>query len=296
MSIEEHICKVWSSFNSIDKDMYGIKYPSIPITHFGNYNEYKKSSLKIVTVGLNPSKEEFPSDDAFSRFYGAERIFHKQQLSNEDVQIYLNALNIYFEYNWNVWFEHFEPILNSMNASYHKGIENTVIHTDLCPFTTALAWSKYEKSTNSYIVEDLMKKGSEAWRNLISILKPQVILTSLGDSYKSRMLIEQNPKWTLFEAFDKTSDGRDRRKPFEIHCTVGRPHYNHKCLLVFGMNGLIPFMISGDQKSALGRKIYDLFNRKVSVKQDLPDSVEEESIEEEPAEEEEFSPFVYLKI
>jgi hypothetical protein len=42
--------------------------PAIPILFFGNSNRYFKSPLRVITVGKNPSNEEFPKDDPFSRF------------------------------------------------------------------------------------------------------------------------------------------------------------------------------------------------------------------------------------
>jgi len=97
MSIESHIDRVWNYFNSIDKNMYRIKYPSIPLVYFGDYISYKKSPIKIVTLGLNPSYKEFPGNNKFSRFYETANLYEKEKLSQKELLIYLRALNIYFD-------------------------------------------------------------------------------------------------------------------------------------------------------------------------------------------------------
>lgn len=44
----------------------------MPILFFGDGNEYFSSELKVITLGLNPSRAEFPEEDRFQRF-GAAR-------------------------------------------------------------------------------------------------------------------------------------------------------------------------------------------------------------------------------
>ena len=48
--------------------------PSIPILYFGDMQRYAASSLKVITVALNPSHHEFPVHDRFARFRPAESI------------------------------------------------------------------------------------------------------------------------------------------------------------------------------------------------------------------------------
>ncbi len=259
MSIEECAQEVWSYFKSIDTKAYGIIDQSIPILYLGDYNAYKKSRIKIITMGLNPSNKEFPDDNAFSRFYQAEKIYDLKSLNQKDAGVYLDSLNIYFEHNSNDWFANYEPILNAMNASFYPGYENTVLHTDLySPLVINDSWSKYQKNTSPSIVDGLIQKGSELWHRLADILQPDIILTSVGESNSTEILNGQEIPWTCFEVFDETSEGKKRKKPFEVHCAIANLNSGKKCLIVSGMNNVIPFMITQEQKAMLGKNLYNL--------------------------------------
>ncbi len=271
MSIEEHAINVWNYFNSIDKRAYGILLPSIPIPYLGNYDSYTSSKLKIITVGLNPSKKEFPKNDFFSRFYGMEKIFFKKTLNVNEIKNYLFSLNIYFAYNRNEWFDNFEPILNEMKSSFHPGQENTALHTDiLSPLTTIETWSKYEKQTNPEIVKEITQKGLEIWNQTMEILQPQIVLTSIGDIHRERIFGDQKLEWKRFESFNKTATGNDRKKPYEVNCTLARLPSGRKYLLTVGSSNVIPFMITKAQKMILGRRINRLITRKNDASNELP--------------------------
>ena len=47
--------------------------PAIPILFFGDHHAYRGSPLRVLTVGLNPSLEEFPAGEPFLRFPLAAR-------------------------------------------------------------------------------------------------------------------------------------------------------------------------------------------------------------------------------
>ena len=42
--------------------------PAAPVLFFGDLGAYSMSPLRMVTVGLNPSRQEFPPQDPFRRF------------------------------------------------------------------------------------------------------------------------------------------------------------------------------------------------------------------------------------
>jgi hypothetical protein len=46
--------------------------PSMPILYFGDFDAYRASDIRVVTVGLNPSLAEFPVANPFSRFRSAD--------------------------------------------------------------------------------------------------------------------------------------------------------------------------------------------------------------------------------
>ena len=101
--------------------------PAIPILFFGDLDAYAGSPQRVLTVGLNPSRTEFPPEDPFQRFPLAE------YSRSEDQQRYLDALSAYFATNpYSKWFRSFEPLLNGMSASYYDHQTSTALHTDIC--------------------------------------------------------------------------------------------------------------------------------------------------------------------
>ena len=277
MSIEKHAEYVLEYFNSIDKNTYGIKIPSIPLLYQGNYESYKQSQLKIVTVETNPSHKEFPSHNAFCRFHDAEKIFYKDKVAPEDVFPYLDSLNNYFDYNSSEWFEHYEPVLNGLDAGYYSNYSNSALHTYMCsPLTTIESWSKYEKVTSPLLFHDVVYEGFKIWLDLLDALAPDIVLTSLGENYRRWLFPEQNLEWVKFHVFDKAADGSERRHPFKVHCVVARLGSGKRCLLVFGDRSVIPFMISKKQKIMLGEKIYIIVTGKAPSHRYLEEEAEPE--------------------
>jgi hypothetical protein len=51
-----------------DERLSHLVRPSVPILFFGDSRRYETSPLKVLTVGLNPSKLEFPAPDPFRRY------------------------------------------------------------------------------------------------------------------------------------------------------------------------------------------------------------------------------------
>jgi|SRR5579863_7391181 len=88
--------------------------PSIPIHFFGDSDKYFDSELKVITLGLNPSRCEFPEKDRFSRFSSAREI-HPRVLEGASYAEYLQALNGYFleppNDPYKSWFNSFEHLL-----------------------------------------------------------------------------------------------------------------------------------------------------------------------------------------
>lgn len=104
--------------------------PSIPILFFGDEEKYISSPLKVITVGLNPSRLEFPGVDPFLRFPAARQIDPQQPA----LDAHLEALRAYFRVRpYSAWFRPaFEPILNGLAASYYEGTAtSTALHTDI---------------------------------------------------------------------------------------------------------------------------------------------------------------------
>jgi hypothetical protein len=92
--------------------------PSVPILFFGDSARYARSPTKVVTVGLNPSREEFPQGDSFQRFADCAEM---SGAGEPDLGRYIGSLNAYFSSTadpYDRWFRpSFEPVLQGMGAS-----------------------------------------------------------------------------------------------------------------------------------------------------------------------------------
>src|SRR5947207_5029597 len=102
--------------------------PSVPILFFGDSGRYQASRIRVLTVGLNPSREEFPRADPFSRFEDPRRVDGSPDI---DLVAYLRTLDEYFRLNpYRKWFDpSFEPMLNGAGTSYYVGRDSTALHT-----------------------------------------------------------------------------------------------------------------------------------------------------------------------
>ena len=193
-SIEELIQYTWDYFHSHKGDNWKgitkegcITDPSMPVLFFGDLDQYEKSKQRIITVGLNPSKEEFPNN-GFSRFSGGEELYKKDILNEKDTEKYIEILSEYFHttncpYNW---FNSYENLLNSMNATFYpdKKYENKAIHTDICtPLATSPTWSDCPREMKN----ELSNKGAIIWNRLISLLKPHLVLISINQKHLDKI-------------------------------------------------------------------------------------------------------------
>ena len=225
--------------------------PSVPILYFGDQPAYKKSKVKIVTVGLNPSHKEFPVGDRFLRFREVEGIHSKAEWTNRDVQSYLDALNGYYRNAPYSWFSCFEPLLNGMNASYYDNRHpNKALHTDLCsPLATNITWSKlseYQKNT-------LSGYGNNVWHKLLETLVPDYILISVAQDYLNNIRLG-NSRWKEYMRITNDKYGRSRN-PYVV-LTSKYSREGHNGTLVFGRAANTPFgIISNDQKREIGRRL-----------------------------------------
>jgi putative ABC transport system substrate-binding protein len=96
--------------------------PSAPILFFGDLTAYQASPLRIATVGLNPSRLEFPVCSPFSRFPDAQ----------SGIPAYLSSLESYFRTApYRTWFNSYEQALLGLDASYYGQKPNTALHTDI---------------------------------------------------------------------------------------------------------------------------------------------------------------------
>ena len=198
--------------------------PSLPILFFGNLQAYYTSMMRVLTVGLNPSLHEFPTDSPFRRFPLAEGV------TVGEPGRYLDALSAYFRTApYRGWFSAFEPLLNGLEASYYEGQPSTVLHTDICsPVATNPTWSGLDPS----VQKDLEKDGGPLWHSLLKVLRPQIVIMSVANRHMSHIRFKALSEWRIVHMFEGTQAGAPRKQPVMVSarwCEIG----SEPSLLVF---------------------------------------------------------------
>lgn len=253
--LDELIRQAWNCYRVFEHSPYLVK-PSIPILFFGDSERYRASSLKVITVGLNPSKAEFPSHDPFLRFRAAENI-DPHVLQVEHYPAYLEALNGYFRnHPYSLWFSSFEPVLQGLDASYYPGQAQAALHTDICsPLATNPTWSGLPHTTR----EELRTQGIELWHALIEQLKPDLILMSVAWEHMHKIRFASRSDWKTFHQLPTRKDGTPRKKPYDVllrDLVIGS---DKSARLVFGPAATMPFGgITTPDKQHIGRKLKEL--------------------------------------
>lgn len=178
--------------------------PRIPILYFGDFERFRESRLRIVTVALNPSLSEFPTASPFQRFpslCGYSRY-------NGNVLGLQQAYNDYFKVDpYMRWFNHFEKVLNGFDASFFcsNDYENTALHTDLLsPVATNPTWSKLNDNDKN----SMSKSGLDLWHSLINFLNPDVLIVSVARKYFDQIRFLRSQQ--SVEIFSVQGKGRKR--------------------------------------------------------------------------------------
>lgn len=227
--------------------------PSIPVLYFGNFPKYLESKRKIVTVGLNPSDKEFRDEgetyDIGLRFPHAKKLEGRSIVDKSFCEDYLLCLDQYFEIRpyWR-WFSSYFPLLNAIGSDYRTNLnmEGCALHTDLCsPLATNPTWSHLSARARSM----LLREGPDLWSALVRILRPDVMLVSVGKDLRERILNLFRPE----KRFPDFSPGR-RRKRVGIYRT---PIGGKDCHVAMGINSdRGPFSgLTNKEKQELGSEI-----------------------------------------
>ena len=226
--------------------------PAVPVLFFGDVDAYVGSRLRVVTVGLNPSSREFPTDDPFQRFPLAEGI------DRADVERYLDALSAYFRaYPYTGWFGAWEPLLNGAGASYYPGAASTALHTDICsPVATDPTWSRLNQGDKRALMDD----GVPLWHKLLMLLRPNLVLVSFARRHLERISFEApGGRWEPIHMFNNKTSGAPRKRPYRAEArwhVIG----DEVSLFVFCPASQTPLgSISADQRHELGAVAADAF-------------------------------------
>lgn len=219
-----------------------VSTPAVPVLYFGDREAYTSSRLRIITVGLSPSKVEFPSDDPFARFPLAAGV-------DGPGEAYLAALDTYFKTNPDAgWFSSYEALLKGLEASYYPGAENTALHTGLCsPVATEPPWSRIGSEARTGLIDD----GVPIWHRLVETLKPDIIVISVARAYLTRIEFESGEP---FEIAHVEEEGRSR--PYVTEGRWADVGGSHRSLMIFGKAAYRPFgLVSHMHKTEIGGRI-----------------------------------------
>lgn len=217
--------------------------PSIPILYFGDAEAYAASPLRVITVGLNPSRVEFPERDPFQRFPGAASL----DASKPDAPAYLGALDGYFRAEpYARWFSSFEPILRGIGASYYGRTPSTALHTDLLsPLATDPTWSKLGKQERGALARD----GVALWHGLARALRPHVILVSVAREHLGLLRFPVEEAAAPLHVVERSN-------PYHVEGWRVGLGDGHGALLAFGRAAQKPFgLVSDVEKERVGASV-----------------------------------------
>lgn len=229
-SLEKIAEESWGIYGQFLGAKY-VLHPSIPIMYFGDYKKYLNSDIKIVTVGLNPSKIEFKGKSVFSRFPDAETLYERF-LHGQDFTKYLSLLNNYFhEDPYRNWFDNYEHALSGFNCSFYGKKSNAALHTDiLSPLATDPRWSKLDAGAK----RELSNVGIVLWHKLTEFLLPDIILVSIRRSYLDEIRFKRLGVW-------KTVFSVERKNPYDVSVQRVEILPGKIARLVFGKAAEKPF-------------------------------------------------------
>ena len=236
--------RAWEAFDRASSQPSRVT-PSVPILFFGDLDPYWTSPLRVVTVGLNPSRYEFPVGDPFRRFpLGGDS-------GDREPGRYLDAMSAYFVTEpYSNWFNAFEQLLNGAGASYYtESRGSTALHTDICsPVATDPTWSGLERTARVALETD----GRPLWHELLKVLRPQIAVLSVAKDHLRRIEFEPISDWETVHVFERKGDGSPRARPYEVRARwheVGA----EPSLFVFGQAAQTPLgTLHRNQKNETG--------------------------------------------
>lgn len=242
--LSQLVKKAWCAYDNAANLSVRVS-PAAPILFFGDLDSYTLPMLRVLTVGLNPSRLEFPTDKPFLRFPSCEGP------AGREPGHYLESLSSYYGTRpYRRWFSSFEHILNGAGTSYYPGETSTALHTDICsPIATNPTWSHLGQADCSTLEAD----GGPLWHMLLKVLKPQLVFLSVKKSHLERIEFEPlDNQWNVLLTFYQKGNGAPRSRPYEVQVrwydVGGEPS-----LFVFGTAAQTPFgLVSDLQKREIG--------------------------------------------
>jgi hypothetical protein len=216
--------------------------PSLPILYFGDLDEYLSSPLKVVTVGKNPSDNEFRlrKTDPYS--------FCRFKRWNPDNENLIESLNPYFRDEPLSWFSCYEPVLKGMGCSYYSGgVKNRALHTDICsPIATSPTWSKLLPENQVALYHE----GYTIWNQLVEELQPDILLISVPQGLFSKHFRGGGRELL---GFTSKADGSPRMEKYTVTEHSKALASGKLIKVIYGQAAQTPFgTISSEQKMEIG--------------------------------------------
>ena len=173
MQFEDLIASAWDEWDLARADHAAfVPEASAPILWFGDLDVYRKSAIKIVTVGVNPGPKAFPEEDPW-------RCYPRLAGGSRDSRIYSQAMN---EYPFYEWFGAWNPVLRPLDAAHPVpsalDAQNRPLHVDLSPLMTCPVMSEVAKA-DSQAERAIIRSGVEILRRLIHVLEPDFTFVSV---------------------------------------------------------------------------------------------------------------------
>jgi hypothetical protein len=228
----------WQLYEETAKQPFLVR-PSIPVLFFGDSNRYLSSEIRVITVGLNPSKAEFPREDRFRRFRRAESVY-PGILGGVKRDAYVQSLNRYFRECPYDWFDCHADLLAGLDCSYYDNASNVALHTDICsPLATDPTWSKLAtdptwKKVTPEIRRRFTESGTKLWHSLVEWLSPHVLVVSVARKYvcgiRFRQVLAAEVLYTV-----------PRKNPYRVEISKLRIADEKDAYLVFGQAAQTPF-------------------------------------------------------
>lgn len=251
--LQSLVIKTFAHFQT-HQDCPCVVQPSLPILYYGNLPQYLQSEFKTITVGINPSPRLFPSHNPYSCFPTATSF--EQIMAQSKIELYLNLLNSYFQTNpYYQWFVGYDYFLKPLNTSY-TAAQNTAIHLDFCSaIATNPTWSKLQQQHPDF-TRSLSQTGRTIWHQLIELLKPDLIVASIGKKYLQQIQFTQLHDWQVFHQVSHTKAAAKRKNTYQFSYCRLKLTNTHNCTLVTAKAGHIPFsLVSHQAKTTAGEKL-----------------------------------------
>ena len=148
---------------------------SIPVVWFGDIEKYQQSQKRVLTIGLNPSKEEFPAPLQMPRFNEIDFA------TPDSFEKLYGTLNRYFDTDpYKRWFNKYNALIDVLDCSYggvYGARTNTAIHIDIySAIATDPTWGGLTDVQRNAI------QSTHLFGKLFALLDPDVVLISVNNA------------------------------------------------------------------------------------------------------------------